>query len=91
MQRVGGPVAHYACRLPSETLLVLWQSLSVEHVALDNQGNDSEARVAPGRQGALPLFAEVQACSIRAQVSIGQIPILAFTCDIPVDRVQQSS
>ena len=32
MQRVGGPVAHYACRSPSETLLVLWQSLSIEHV-----------------------------------------------------------
>ena len=55
MQRVGGPVAHYACRLPSKTLLVLRQSLSVEHVALDNQGNDSEACVAPGRQGASAL------------------------------------
>ena len=69
MQRVGGPVAHYACRLPSKTLLVLWQSLSVEHVALDNQGNDSEARVAPGRQGASALACRGAACSSRAQVS----------------------
>ena len=28
MQGAGGPVAQYACRLPSETLLVLWQSTS---------------------------------------------------------------
>ena len=34
-----------------------WQASrgSAEHVALDNQGNDSQARVAPGRQGASAL------------------------------------
>ena len=37
--RTSGPIC---MRSPSETLVVVWQSLSVEHVALDNQGNDSE-------------------------------------------------
>ena len=36
---------------------------------LDNQGNDSEARVAPGRQGASALACRGAACSSRAQVS----------------------
>ena len=73
MQRVGGPVAHYACRLPTDTTGVMAE-LVRRACPLDNQGNDSEAHVAPGRQGGhLPLFAKVQACSSRAQVSIGQV------------------
>ena len=48
MQRVGGPVAHYACRLTSETLLVLWQNLSVEHVVNNlNRCIDKEAFECP--------------------------------------------
>ena len=73
MQEVGGSVAHYACRLPVDTISVTAE-LERRACPLDNQGNDSEAHVAPGRQGGhLPLFAEVQACSSRAQVSIGQV------------------
>ena len=48
-----------------------WQASrgSAEHVALDNQGNDSQARVAPGRQGASALACRGAMCSSRAQVS----------------------
>ena len=48
-----------------------WQASrgSAEHVALDNQGNDSQALVAPGRQGASALACRGAVCSSRAQVS----------------------
>ena len=54
MQRVGGPVAHDACRLPVDTIDVMAE-LERRACPLDNQGNDSEAHVAPGRQGAPAL------------------------------------
>ncbi len=40
MQRVGGPVAHYACRLPTDTTGVR-AGLVRRACPLDNQGNDS--------------------------------------------------
>ena len=51
---MGGPVAHYACRLPADTIGVMAE-LERRACPLDNQGNDSEAHVAPGRQGAPAL------------------------------------
>ena len=90
MQRVGGPVAHYACSYQADTIAVM-AVLERRACPLDNQGNDSEAHVAPGGQGAPALVcrgAGVLQQSTGKQS--GRYPFLAFTFHILVDRVQQS-
>ena len=147
MQRVGGPAAHHACRLPSKTLLVSWHNLRVEHVGnnlkqvyrcplrgpkwnnhfesrehaengrtsgplcmqsaerdtigvmaslsvepvtLDNQGDDSEARVAPRRQGASALACRGAGGLQQYTVSNKAGTHSGIHTWHPVDRVQQS-